>query len=338
MTILITGGAGYIGSHTVLELLEAGFDVIVYDNLSNSSMVSLERVSHLTRREVHFIEGDIRDENKLRGLFESNTIEAVVHFAGLKSVGESVDNPLEYYSNNVTGSLTLFAEMKKFNVNKLVFSSSATVYGEPCSVPLNELMPLGEPTNPYGMSKLMIENIINDLCRADPDFSAAILRYFNPVGAHQSGLIGEDPRGTPNNLMPFIAQAALGKQEMLSVYGGDYPTVDGTGVRDYIHVVDLARGHLAALKSCMEESRCLVLNLGTGVGHSVLEVIKTFREVNKVEVPYQIVERRSGDVATCYADATFAETCLNWRAELSLVDMCVDSWRWQTQNPSGYDS
>lgn len=337
MSILITGGAGYIGSHTVLALIEAGYDVLVYDNLSNSSKLSLEKVSQITGKEIPFIDGDIRDANKLNSLFESNTIAAVIHFAGLKSVGESVDKPLSYYSNNVLGSLQLLKVMQNFNVKKLVFSSSATVYGEPISVPLDESMPVGKPTNPYGMSKLMIENIISDLCKSDQEFSAAVLRYFNPVGAHESGLIGEDPYGIPNNLMPFITQTALGEQKVLSVYGSDYPTIDGTGVRDYIHVVDLAEGHLAALEQCMEESKHLVVNLGTGIGYSVLEVIKTFEKVNNVNVPYQIIARRAGDVASCYADATYADTCLNWSAKRTLSDMCVDSWRWQKQNPKGYE-
>ena len=337
MSILVTGGAGYIGSHTVLELIEAGYDVLVYDNLSNSSKLSLERVSRLTGKKIPFIDGDIRDENKLNSLFESNMIDAVIHFAGLKSVGESVDRPLFYYNNNVLGSLQLFKVMQNFNVKKLVFSSSATVYGEPISVPLSESMPVGKPTNPYGMSKLMIENIISDLCRSDQEFSAAVLRYFNPVGAHESGLIGEDPFGIPNNLMPFITQAALGEQKVLSVYGSDYPTIDGTGVRDYIHVVDLAKGHLAALEKCMEESKHLVVNLGTGIGYSVLEVIKTFQKVNNVKIPYQMTARRAGDVASCYADATYADTYLNWSAKRTLGDMCVDSWRWQKQNPKGYE-
>jgi UDP-glucose 4-epimerase len=337
MSILVTGGAGYIGSHTVLELIEAGYNVIVYDNLSNSSKLSLERVSRLTGKKIPFIDGDIRDESKLNNLFELNMIDAVIHFAGFKSVGESVDKPLVYYNNNVFGSLQLFKVMQNFNVKKLVFSSSATVYGEPKSVPLSETLPVGKPANPYGMSKLMIENIISDLCQSDQEFSAAVLRYFNPVGAHESGLIGEDPLGTPNNLMPFITQAAIGEQKVLSVYGSDYPTFDGTGVRDYVHVVDLAKGHLAALEKCMEESKHLVVNLGTGVGYSVLELIKTFQKVNNVKIPYQMTARRAGDVASCYADVTYADTYLNWRAKRTLGDMCVDSWRWQKQNPKGYD-
>lgn len=336
MSILVTGGAGYIGSHTVLELIEAGYDVLAYDNLSNSSKLSLERVSHLTGKKIRFIDGDIRDENMLNNLFESNMIDAVIHFAGLKSVGESVEKPLLYYNNNVLGTLQLLKAMQNFNVKKLVFSSSATVYGEPKSVPLNESMPTAKPTNSYGMSKLMIENIISDLCRSDQQFSAAILRYFNPVGAHESGLIGEDPFGTPNNLMPFITQAALGEQKMLYVYGSDYPTIDGTGVRDYIHVVDLAKGHLAALEKCMEESKHFVVNLGTGIGHSVLEVINTFQKVNNVKIPYQFTDRRKGDVASCYADASFADKYLSWSAKRTLDDMCLDSWRWQKKNPKGY--
>lgn len=337
MSILVTGGAGYIGSHTVLELIKEGYDVLVYDNLSNSSKLSLERVSQLIEKKIPFIEGDIRDENKLNSLFESNMIDAVIHFAGLKSVGESVVEPLVYYNNNVFGALQLFKVMQKYNVKKLVFSSSATVYGEPTNVPLSESMPVGKPTNPYGMSKLMIENIISDICKSDQEFSATVLRYFNPVGAHESGLIGEDPLGIPNNLMPYITQVALGEQKVLSIYGSDYPTSDGTGVRDYIHVVDLAKGHLAALKKCMEESKHLVVNLGTGIGYSVLEVVKTFQKVNNLKIPYQMTSRRAGDVASCFADATYAKTYLNWTAKKTLSDMCVDSWRWQKQNPKGYE-
>lgn len=336
MTILVTGGAGYIGSHTVLELIKAGYDVLVYDNLSNSSRLSLEKVSRLTGKNIPFINGDICDDNKLNSLFEANKIHAVFHFAGLKSVGESIAKPIFYYENNVLGSMRLLKAMQKFNVKTLVFSSSATVYGEPISVPLRETMPAGKPTNPYGMSKLMIENIISDLCQSDYEFSAAVLRYFNPVGAHESGLIGEDPLGTPNNIMPLITQTAAGKKKMLSVYGSDYQTIDGTAVRDYIHVVDLAKGHLAALEKCNEKTKHTVVNLGTGTGHSVLEVIETFQNVNNVKIPYEMTGRRAGDVASCYADANYAKTYLNWSAKRSLSDMCLDSWRWQKQNPNGY--
>ncbi len=337
MSILVTGGAGYIGSHTVLELIEAGYDVLVYDNFTNSSNLSLERVSQLTGKKIPFIDGDIRDENSLNNLFESNKIDAVIHFAGLKSVGDSLVNPLSYYNNNVLGSLQLFNAMQSFNIKKLVFSSSATVYGKPVKLPLTESTPTGRPTNPYGMSKLMIENIISDLCKSDQELSAIVLRYFNPVGAHKTGLIGEDPLGEPNNLMPIITQAALGKKKVLSIYGSDYPTIDGTGVRDYIHVVDLAKGHLAALEKCMEESKHLVVNLGTGIGYSVLEVIETFQKVNNVKILYELKDRREGDVASCYADASFANAYLDWSAKLTLDDICLDSWRWQKKNPKGYE-
>ena len=334
--ILVTGGAGYIGSHTVVELLEADYEVFVYDNLTNSSPVSLERVTQITGKKVTFIEGDIRDKAALNSLFSAHTFDAVIHFAGLKAVGESVEQPLKYYNNNVYGSLQLFEVMAEHHVKTIVFSSSATVYGDPVELPLHEKMPTGIPTNPYGMSKLMIENILGDLYRADNSWRIARLRYFNPVGAHDSGLIGEDPTGIPNNLMPYITQTALGKLAELSVFGGDYPTVDGSGVRDYIHVVDLAKGHLAALRKLKESTSMMTVNLGTGSGCSVIQMIKAFEAVNNVKVPYKIVQRREGDVATCYADTTYAKEFLNWKANLGLNDMCRDSWNWQSNNPNGY--
>jgi UDP-glucose 4-epimerase len=334
--ILVTGGAGYIGSHTVVELLEAGYEVVVYDNLTNSSPVSLERVTQITGKQVTFVEGDIRDKAALNSLFSVHAFDAVIHFAGLKAVGESVEQPLKYYNNNVYGSLRLFEVMAEHNVKTIVFSSSATVYGNPVELPLHEKMPTGIPTNPYGMSKLMIENILGDIYRADNSWRIARLRYFNPVGAHASGLIGEDPAGTSNNLMPFITQTALGKLDELSVFGDDYPTSDGSGVRDYIHVVDLAKGHLAALKKLKESTEMITVNLGTGKGYSVLQMIAAFETVNNVKVPHKIVQRREGDVAICYADTSYAKELLNWEAALGLNDMCRDSWNWQTKNIEGY--
>ena len=327
--ILVTGGAGYIGSHTVVELLEAGYEVVVYDNLTNSSPVSLERVTQITGKQVTFVEGDIRDKAALNSLFSVHAFDAVIHFAGLKAVGESVEQPLKYYKNNVYGSLQLLEVMTEHNVKTIVFSSSATVYGNPVELPLHEKMPTGIPTNPYGMSKLMIENILGDLYRADSSWRIARLRYFNPVGAHSSGLIGEDPMGIPNNLMPFITQTALGKLDELSIFGDDYPTVDGSGVRDYIHVVDLAKGHLAALRKLKESRHIITVNLGTGKGCSVLQMIKTFEAVNKVKVPFVIAEKRKGDVASCYADVSYAKDLLGWEAMLSIEDMCRDIWRYE---------
>ncbi len=336
MTILVTGGTGYIGSHTIVQMLETGYEVVVYDNLSNSSSASLDRVFEITGKRAKFIEGDIRDAKKLDEVFGHYQFDGVIHFAGLKAVGESVEQPILYYNNNVFGSLQLFEVMTKHNVKKIVFSSSATVYGDPIELPLHEGMPTGVPTNPYGMSKLMIENILADLYQADRSWRIARLRYFNPVGAHPSGLIGEDPIGIPNNLMPFITQTALGKREKLSVFGDDYPTQDGSGVRDYIHVVDLAKGHLAALEKCAEETGMHTVNLGTGEGYSVLQMIKAFERVNNVSVPYQIVDRRAGDVAQCYANTQFAKHHLRWEAKLGLDEMCRDSWLWQSNNPEGF--
>ncbi|MCG8436479.1 MAG: UDP-glucose 4-epimerase GalE [Pseudomonadales bacterium] len=334
-TILVTGGAGYIGSHTVLLLLEAGHKVVVLDNLSNSSPESLRRVEQLTGKAVTFREGDIRDAACLDALFAEFSVSGVVHFAGLKAVGESVAEPLRYYDCNVVGTIRLLEAMARAGVKRLVFSSSATVYGDPASVPINEDFPLST-TNPYGASKLHIEDMLRDLYVSDDSWDIALLRYFNPVGAHESGQIGEDPSGIPNNLMPYIAQVAVGKREKLSVFGGDYSTPDGTGVRDYIHVMDLAQGHLAALRALKDKGGLLTVNLGTGRGYSVLEMVQSFAKASGREVPYEIVARRPGDVAQCYADPAHAEQVLGWKAERGIVDMCRDHWRWQEANPNGF--
>ncbi|BAP13851.1 MAG: UDP-galactose-4-epimerase [Alcanivorax borkumensis] len=333
--VLVTGGAGYIGSHTVLLLLEAGREVVVLDNLTNSSEESLRRVQRLTGRELTFIKGDIRDADCLDRLFADHDIDSVIHFAGLKAVGESVEQPLQYYDCNVVGTVRLLEAMERAGVRTLVFSSSATVYGDPASVPIKENFPLSA-TNPYGASKLHIEDMLRDLYSSDNRWQVALLRYFNPVGAHESGEIGEDPNGIPNNLMPFIAQVAIGKRAQLSVFGGDYATPDGTGVRDYIHVMDLAQGHLAALQALEGDRGLLTVNLGTGRGYSVLEMIAAFSKASGRDVPYQIVERRSGDVATCYADPAHAEEVIGWKAARGIDDMCCDHWRWQESNPEGY--
>ena len=335
-SILVTGGAGYIGSHTVLQLLEADYQVVVLDNLSNASKESLNRVMDITGKTLTFVEGDIRDADALDSLFSTHDINAVIHFAGLKAVGESVEQPLMYYQNNVYGTLVLCEVMHKHNVKNIVFSSSATVYGDPISLPLREDMPTGKPTNPYGMSKLMVEHVLADLYTSDNEWNIALLRYFNPAGAHPSGRIGEDPNGIPNNLMPFITQVATGKREKLSVFGDDYDTPDGTGVRDYIHVEDLANGHLKALEKLNSDVGLVTYNLGTGQGYSVLEMVKAFQQQSGQQVPYQIAPRRSGDVAACYADPELAAQELNWRAEKGLEDMCRDAWKWQSQNPDGY--
>lgn len=334
-SILVTGGAGYIGSHTVLLLLEAGHPVVVLDNLSNSSRESLVRVERLTGKAVTFVQGDIRDTTCLDALFSAHDIAAVIHFAGLKAVGESVAMPLAYYDCNVTGSLRLLEAMERAGVRTIVFSSSATVYGDPATVPILEDFPLSA-TNPYGATKLHIEDMLRDLYTSDNRWRIALLRYFNPVGAHESGEIGEDPNGIPNNLMPFIAQVAIGKREQLNVFGGDYPTHDGTGVRDYIHVMDLSEGHLAALQALEKEQGLLTVNLGTGQGYSVLEMIEAFSRASARDVPYQIVERRPGDVATCYADPSNASNVLGWTASRGIQAMCEDHWRWQNKNPNGY--
>ncbi|WAJ69482.1 UDP-glucose 4-epimerase GalE [Catenovulum adriaticum] len=335
-TILVTGGAGYIGSHTVLELLNQGDQVIVVDNLSNASEEALERVKKITGKHVVFFQADILDKPALSQIFKHNNIDAVIHFAGLKAVGESTQIPLTYYHNNVTGTITLCQVMAEFNVKSLVFSSSATVYGDPAALPLVESMPTGIPTNAYGHSKLMIEEILRDLAESDPSWRIAILRYFNPIGAHESGLIGEDPNGIPNNLMPFITQVAVGRRDKLSIFGNDYNTKDGTGVRDYIHVVDLALGHLKALDKLKSDSGVFTYNLGTGTGYSVLEMATAFEKVSQQPIPYEVVDRRPGDVAACYADASAAKAELNWSAQYELERMCQDSWRWQKNNPNGY--
>ena len=335
MRLLVTGGSGYIGSHTCVELLEAGYDLVVVDNLSNSQREALQRVERITGRPVVFFQADVRDREGLREILTAHPVEAVVHFAGLKAVGESVDDPLRYYDNNVAGTLSLCEAMSAVGVKRIVFSSSATVYGDPHTVPIREDFPTGA-ANPYGRSKLMVEGILVDLAASDPGWRIALLRYFNPVGAHESGLIGEDPGGTPNNLMPFIAQVAVGRRPNLRVFGGDYPTPDGTGVRDYIHVVDLARGHLAALRYLQGNPGTVTVNLGTGHGCSVLEMIEAFKRASGCDVPYEIVGRRPGDVARCYADASLAQRLLGWRAERDIEAMCADTWHWQSENPQGY--
>ena len=327
-SILVTGGAGFIGSHTCVALLDAGHDVVVLDNLCNSDSGVLQRIGRICGREPVFIEGDIRDGDLLKRLFDEHPVSAVMHFAGLKAVGESIQLPLTYYENNVSGTLTLLAAMRNADVRTMVFSSSATVYGNPASVPITEDFPRST-TNPYGTTKLVIEDILADLHRAEPDWSLARLRYFNPVGAHESGLIGENPRGTPNNLMPFIAQTAAGLRDELPVFGDDYDTPDGTGVRDYIHVVDLANGHVAALDYLQRERGLLTVNLGTGQGVSVLEMIKTFESTNHCKVPYRVSDRRPGDIASCWADTGLANDLLDWKACRTLKQMCTDSWRWQ---------
>ena len=336
MAILVTGGAGYIGSHTCVELLEAGYNIVVFDNLSNSKTESLKRVKEITGKDFTFVEGDIMDKVALERAFKENSIESVIHFAGLKAVGESVEKPLYYYHNNVTGTVNLCEVMAKFGVKNLVFSSSATVYGMPDSVPISEEFPLSA-TNPYGRSKLMIEEILRDLYVSDSEWSISLLRYFNPIGAHESGRIGEDPNGIPNNLMPFITQVAVGKLPQLQVFGDDYDTVDGTGVRDYIHVVDLAKGHLKALEKVAGTTGVAAYNLGTGKGYSVLEMVKAFEEASGCDVPYRVVARRPGDIAECYADPKKSKEELGWTAEKGLAEMCRDSWKWQKNNPNGYE-
>ena len=334
VNILVTGGAGYIGSHTCVELLNAGHHIVVYDNFSNSNPESLRRVEKITGKTVDLVRGDIRDQPALEAALRAYGCNAVIHFAGLKAVGESVEQPLEYYDNNVVGTLCLLRAMQATRVTTLVFSSSATVYGQPQRLPLTEDHPLSA-TNPYGRSKLMIEEILRDLYRAQPSWRLAILRYFNPVGAHDSGLIGEDPRGVPNNLMPYVAQVAVGRRDHLMVWGNDYDTPDGTGVRDYIHVVDLALGHLKALERLTAPS-CLTVNLGTGIGYSVLDVVRAFEQASARPVAYQVAARRAGDVAACYADPAHAAQLLGWRAERDINTMCADQWRWQHGNPAGY--
>ena len=336
--ILVTGGAGYIGSHTCVELLNAGHEVVVLDNLCNSSAESLNRVQQLSNKSLIFVEGDIRDGQLLDQVFQQNSIDAVIHFAGLKAVGESQQIPLAYFDNNIAGSISLVQAMQRAQVFKLVFSSSATVYGEDNPSPLNEEMPTGMPTNNYGYTKLIVEQLLEKLSIADERWSIALLRYFNPVGAHKSGQIGEDPQGIPNNLMPYVTQVAVGRREKLSIFGHDYDTVDGTGVRDYIHVVDLASAHLCALNNRLVSQGCRAWNIGTGNGISVLQVKNTFEQVNGVAVPFELVPRREGDVATCFADNARAVKELGWTPEYGLEDMLADSWKWQKQNPQGYGS
>lgn len=336
MKVLVTGGMGYIGSHTCIQMIEAGIEPIILDNLGNSKVAVLDRIEALTQVRPVFYQGDIRDEAVLNGIFAEHTISSVIHFAGLKAVGESVAKPLEYYDNNVNGSLVLARSMRKANVKSIVFSSSATVYGDPAIVPITENSPTGATTNPYGRSKYMVEECFSDLFDAENDWSITLLRYFNPVGAHPSGTMGEDPQGIPNNLMPFIAQVAVGRRESLSVFGNDYPTPDGTGVRDYIHVMDLADGHIAALKTVGEKSGLHIYNLGTGKGSSVLEMVEAFAQASGKPVPYTLCPRRAGDIAECWASTEKAEKELGWKATRNVMEMSADTWRWQSNNPKGY--
>ena len=336
MNVLVTGGAGYIGSHTCIELLESGYDVIVIDNLCNSNPKSLDRVEQLTGKKVTFYEGDVRDEALLRKIFASHEISSVIHFAGLKAVGESVAQPWRYYDNNLNSTLVLTKVMEEAGVKNIIFSSSATVYSGDNEMPLRETSRTGNCTNPYGWTKYMTEQILSGMAHADKEWSIVLLRYFNPIGAHISGMIGEDPRGIPNNLMPYITQVAIGRREFLSVYGNDYDTHDGTGVRDYIHVVDLAKGHVAAVKYAAANKGCEVFNLGTGTGYSVLDMVKAFETANNLTLPYKIVDRRPGDLATCYADPSKSAEVLGWKAEKNLQDMVRDSWNWQSKNPKGF--
>ena len=336
MNVLVTGGAGYIGSHTCVELLNEGYGVVVVDNLCNSNPKSLSRVEKLTGKKVKFYEGDVRDEALMRRIFAENELGCVIHFAGLKAVGESVAKPWEYYDNNLNSTLVLTKVMKEVGMQNIIFSSSATVYTADNEMPLRETSNTGHCTNPYGWTKYMTEQILSGTAHADENWSVVLLRYFNPIGAHASGEIGEDPRGIPNNLMPYITQVAVGRREKLSVFGNDYDTPDGTGVRDYIHVVDLAKGHVAAVRYVAEHKGCEVFNLGTGTGYSVLDMVKAFEKANGVKVPYQITDRRPGDLAVCYADPAKSAQVLGWKAEKNLTDMCRDSWRWQSQNPQGY--
>lgn len=336
MAILVTGGAGYIGSHTVVELQNAGYDVVVLDNLSNASEKSLQRVEQITGKPVPFYKADILDKAALEDIFSKESIDSVIHFAGLKAVGESVQKPWEYYNNNITGTLTLIQVMREHNVKNIIFSSSATVYGTPAQIPVTEETPKGECTNPYGWTKSMLEQILQDIQKADPEWNVILLRYFNPIGAHKSGLIGENPSGIPNNLMPYITQVAVGKREELGVFGNDYPTPDGTCIRDYVHVVDLAIGHVKALKKIRENAGLCIYNLGTGKGSSVLEIVNSFKEATGVPIPYSIKERRAGDIPENYANAEKAFRELGWKAQYGIKEMCEDSWRWQSQNPDGY--
>ena len=338
MAILVTGGAGYIGSHTCVELLDAGYDVVVLDNLSNASEKSLDRVKALTGKEVKFYKGDILDRDILNEIFKNEKIDSCIHFAGLKAVGESVAKPWEYYNNNISGTRTLVDVIRQNGCKNIIFSSSATVYGDPAQIPITEECPKGQCTNPYGWTKSMLEQILMDIQKADEEWNVILLRYFNPIGAHKSGTMGENPNGIPNNLMPYITQVAVGKLEQLGVFGDDYDTPDGTGVRDYIHVVDLAIGHVKALKKIEENAGLCIYNLGTGHGYSVLDIVKNFEAANDIKIPYVIKERRPGDIATCYCDPSKAEKELGWKAQYDIKDMCADSWRWQKNNPNGYDA
>lgn len=337
MKILVTGGAGYIGSHTCVELLGAGYDVVVVDNLYNSSEKSIDRIKQITGKELTFYKADILDADRMNEIFAAEKPDCVIHFAGLKAVGESVAKPLEYYENNIAGTLTLCKAMRENGCKNIIFSSSATVYGNPAFIPITEQCPKGTPTNPYGWTKWMIEQILTDFHTADPEWNVILLRYFNPIGAHKSGLIGEDPKGIPNNLLPYVAQVAIGKLPSVGVFGNDYDTPDGTGVRDYIHVVDLAVGHVKAIGKIKENPGVKIYNLGTGNGYSVLDVIKAFSKACGHDVPYVIKDRRPGDIATCYSDATLAKEELGWEAQYGIDEMCADSWKWQSMNPNGYN-
>ena len=337
MKILVTGGAGYIGSHTCVELLNAGYDVVVMDNLYNASEKAIERVEQITGKKVTFYKTDMLDREGVKKIFDNEKIDAVIHFAGLKAVGESVHKPIEYYHNNMTGTLILCDEMRNHGVKNIIFSSSATVYGDPAEIPITENCPKGQCTNPYGWTKSMLEQVLMDIQKADPEWNVILLRYFNPIGAHKSGTMGENPNGIPNNLMPYITQVAVGKLKELGVFGDDYDTPDGTGVRDYIHVVDLALGHVKALKKIDEKCGLAIYNLGTGHGYSVLDIVKNFEAATGVKIPYSIKPRRAGDIATCYCDPSKAERELGWKAQYGIKEMCEDSWRWQKNNPNGYD-
>ncbi len=337
MQILVTGGAGYIGSHTCVELLNAGYDVIVVDNLYNSNQKAIDRIEQITHKKVKFYKEDILSKEALKKIFSENQIDAVIHFAGLKAVGESVQKPVEYYTVNIAGTLNLIDVMRTYGCKNIIFSSSATVYGEPAQIPITEACPKGTCTNPYGWTKWMLEQILTDVHTSDPEWNVILLRYFNPIGAHESGLIGEDPKGIPNNLLPYVAQVAIGKLKCVGVFGNDYDTPDGTGVRDYIHVVDLAKGHVKALNKIKEKAGCKVYNLGTGKGYSVLDVIHAFSKACGHDIPYEIKPRRAGDIATCYSKCDLAKEELGWQAEYDLDAMCASSWKWQTMNPNGYN-
>lgn len=337
MQILVTGGAGYIGSHACVELLNAGYDVIVVDNLYNSNQKAIDRIEQITQKKVKFYKEDILDKEALKKIFSENQIDAVIHFAGLKAVGESVQKPVEYYTVNIAGTLNLIDVMRTYGCKNIIFSSSATVYGEPAQIPITEACPKGTCTNPYGWTKWMLEQILTDVHTSDPEWNVILLRYFNPIGAHESGLIGEDPKGIPNNLLPYVAQVAIGKLKCVGVFGNDYDTPDGTGVRDYIHVVDLAKGHVKALDKIKEKAGCKVYNLGTGKGYSVLDVIHAFSKACGHDIPYEIKPRRAGDIATCYSKCDLAREELGWQAEYDLDAMCASSWKWQTMNPNGYN-